>query len=82
MLAGIFEQQITDCSRFAFVGDLTRGLMLFPVFRCQKCGKNIDLAPAVCVDCCEDHDYQYERELHGHYCLHCGKKAPDDFYYD
>jgi NMD protein affecting ribosome stability and mRNA decay len=54
-------------------------------FSCRVCGKQCDSAPlppvrAVCEDCCDDHDYQYERELRGHFCVHCGKPAPLDWF--
>jgi hypothetical protein len=54
-------------------------------FSCRVCGVECDGAPdpparAVCPNCCEDHDYRYERELRGHYCIHCGQEAPDDYF--
>ena len=54
-------------------------------FSCRVCGVQCDSAPdpparAVCPDCCEDHDYRYERELRGHYCLSCGQEAPRDYF--
>lgn len=56
-------------------------------FSCRVCGIQCDSAPdpparAVCPNCCEDHDYRYERELRGHYCFHCGAQAPEDWYDD
>lgn len=56
-------------------------------FSCRVCGAQCDIAPdpparAVCPNCCEDHDYRYERELRGHYCFHCGQEAPEDWYDD
>jgi hypothetical protein len=54
-------------------------------FSCRVCGVECDSAPdpparAVCPNCCEDHDYRYERELRGHYCIHCGQEAPHDYF--
>lgn len=56
-------------------------------FSCRVCGVRCDSAPdpparAVCPEHCEDHDYRYERELSGTYCLHCGQQAPEDYWYD
>lgn len=56
-------------------------------FHCGKCGAETALAAAppvttVCENCCEDHDYRYEREQRAHVCTHCGKLAPEDWYDD
>lgn len=56
-------------------------------FSCCVCSVQCDSAPdpparAVCPNCCEDHDYRYERELRGTYCFHCGQQAPEDWYDD
>lgn len=56
-------------------------------FRCRKCGMaDCHVAPedgsgAICPDCCEDHDYVYDR-WDGHYCKHCGDPRPADYYSD
>lgn len=54
-------------------------------FHCGKCGAETTIAPdppakAVCENCCEDHDYRYERGERAHLCVHCGKPAPEDWY--
>lgn len=51
-------------------------------FRC-RCGVAATIAPAdggyaVCENCCEDHDYQYERG-DGHRCIHCFAERPADW---
>lgn len=56
-------------------------------FSCRVCGVQCDGAPdpparAVCPECCEDHDYRYERDLRGRYCHHCGQEAPQDWFDD
>jgi hypothetical protein len=53
-------------------------------YACRVCGANTDIAPdppakPICPKCCEDHDYEYQRELRGHYCNHCGEEAPRDW---
>lgn len=53
-------------------------------FHCHVCGKETDTAPdppalTVCEEHCPDHDYRYERELRGHYCLTCGKERSADY---
>lgn len=53
-------------------------------FICGRCGADTVLAsadgsPAVCVDCCEDHEYIYEPG-DGHMCMHCGARPPDDWF--
>jgi len=58
-----------------------------PDFSCQKCGKECDVAPqpparAICEDCCEDHEYVYEQGERGHFCKHCNKPAPPDWFDD
>lgn len=55
------------------------------LFICHKCGKETLVAPdppgkAVCIDCCEDHNYKYERGEHGHFCVNCYKPAPEDLF--
>jgi hypothetical protein len=47
-------------------------------FRCHVCGVECPVAPdppdkAVCEECCEDHDYHYERCERAKVCIHCGK---------
>jgi hypothetical protein len=51
---------------------------------CSKCGADeviCYLAPetAICPNCCEDHEYEYERFDRGHFCQHCGAVAPPDW---
>lgn len=57
-----------------------------PIFHCAKCGTDTDLAaddPADtrCEKCCEDHDYRGYKDtgIDFFHCLHCGKRAPEDF---
>lgn len=54
-------------------------------FKCKKCGKECGTAPiddsgAICEDCCEDHDYEYDPDRQEHHCVHCDKLAPDDWF--
>lgn len=54
------------------------------LFVCHLCGVDTNTAPdppdlAVCEDCCEDHDYRYEREERGHFCTHCCRRRPDEW---
>lgn len=54
-----------------------------PDFHCDVCGKETDTCSnpperTICEDCCEDHDYRYEAEARGEFCVHCGKPAPED----
>lgn len=56
-------------------------------FHCHQCGKETALAPdppdkAVCEDCCEDHDYRYDRWERTHVCTHCGKPVDHEWYSD
>lgn len=51
---------------------------------CRECGIEVDSWPdppalPICPDCCDDHDYVYERELRGKFCIHCGNKEPEDW---
>jgi hypothetical protein len=53
---------------------------------CSKCGADDVLAyhtveTAICPNCCEDHEYEYERGERRHYCQHCSAEPPDDWYY-
>jgi hypothetical protein len=53
-------------------------------FACRVCGKECTVAPdpplrAICPDCCDDHDYLYDRYAREHYCANCGKPRPDDY---
>lgn len=55
-----------------------------PDFHCHRCGAETDIAPdppalTVCENCCEDHDYRYEREMRATVCFHCGKNQPEDW---
>lgn len=54
-------------------------------FSCRVCGIQCDIAPdppdrAVCPEHCEDHDYRYNRDDRGHFCIHCGQPAPPDYF--
>jgi len=56
-------------------------------FACRVCGVACAIAPnpperAVCEEHCDDHNYAYVREERGHFCEHCGKQAPDDWFED
>lgn len=58
-----------------------------PDWSCRVCGKPVMVIPAEmergwCVDCCPDHDYEYDRHERGHFCKTCGQPAPPDFYSD
>lgn len=53
---------------------------------CSKCGADEVLCymtaeTAVCPNCCEDHEYEYERGERTYWCQHCGSEPPDDWYY-
>jgi ribosomal protein L40E len=53
-------------------------------FHCRECGVETASAPdppalAICEDCCEDHDCQYERELRKKVCIYCGADEPQDW---
>lgn len=55
-----------------------------PDFRCHVCGKECDIAPqpperAICEECCEDHEYEYDRGERWKFCAHCGKPIPEDW---
>jgi len=61
--------------------------MVYDIFRCHKCGKQANLGPsdinpepAVCEDCCDDHEYKYDRWGCVSECVHCGKRRPEDWY--
>lgn len=54
---------------------------------CSKCGRDEVVVydkpeTAICRDCCEDHEYEYDRGDRKHYCKNCGAEPPPDFYYD
>lgn len=53
-------------------------------FTCRKCGIECLSAPdsperAICENCCEDHEYKYDRYERGTFCIHCNKMR-DDYY--
>jgi NMD protein affecting ribosome stability and mRNA decay len=53
---------------------------------CSKCGADevisyMAAATAICPNCCDDHEYEYERSDRTHYCQHCGAEPPADWYY-
>lgn len=53
---------------------------------CSKCGADevlcyMEAATAVCPNCCEDHEYEYEPGERTHWCRHCGQEPPADWYY-
>jgi hypothetical protein len=56
-----------------------------PTFKCGVCGGDAIIeppdGPAICPNCCEDHDYVYERG-EGHRCAHCFAEPPCDWYED
>lgn len=64
--------------------------MTKPDFRCRVCGQDVIVAPVdglgICPACCvrtdEGHDYQYDRDMRGYFCFHCGAQAPDDYALD
>ena len=52
---------------------------------CSKCGADevicyMEPETAVCPNCCEDHEYEYDRYDRTHSCQHCGDLAPPDWY--
>jgi hypothetical protein len=53
-------------------------------FACRVCGVQCAMADpllgAVCEEHCEDHDYQYLKGEGGHFCIHCGKPRPEDWF--
>ena len=61
-----------------------RLIMQPPTFKCHKCGADTDIEPenepAVCTDCCDDHEYEYQGSA-GHCCKHCNAQAPGDWYH-
>lgn len=55
-------------------------------FRCHKCRKQCDVAPmpplrAICEDCCEDHEYEYDAVERWHFCCHCNRRVEPDWYH-
>lgn len=55
-------------------------------FNCHKCGKQCDVAPmpplrAICEDCCEDHEYDYDATERWHLCRHCNRRIDPDWYH-
>lgn len=45
-------------------------------FRCLICGQDVGGVPhagvrGICEQHCYDHDFEYDRYRHGHFCLHC-----------
>lgn len=64
--------------------------MTLASFKCYCCGAETDTAPdppavAVCPKCCAEtsgHDYEYVREMRGHFCVNCTEPAPPDWYED
>lgn len=53
---------------------------------CSKCGADEVIVyaaaeTAICPNCCEDHEYEYESYDRAHYCQHCGQEPPPDYYY-
>lgn len=56
-----------------------------PTFKCGTCGADAlcepQGAPALCPNCCEDHDYVYEHG-EGRMCRHCSAEPPWDYYND
>lgn len=54
-------------------------------FACRVCGKECPTASAegaICEDCCEDHQYEYDKWRRNKFCVHCDRQIPDDFYDD
>ena len=54
---------------------------------CSKCGRDEVIVydspeTAVCPECCDDHDYIYDRGDRKHYCKNCGAEPPYDWYYE
>ena len=52
-------------------------------FKCRICGTECPVAPeppgqAICEDCCEDHNYQYDSGRRGKYCVHCDHELIQD----
>lgn len=56
------------------------------LFGCRKCGAICPMSPgvgqAICETCCDEHDYEYNRDLHTHACRHCEKPVDPDWYDD
>lgn len=57
-------------------------------FACHKCGKQCPVAPAddstdktVCEDCCEYHEYEYDKWRRGRFCKYCDREQ-DPPYWD
>lgn len=47
-----------------------------PLFACMVCGEDTATYPAqgirgICEKHCFDHDFEYDRYLGGHHCVHC-----------
>ena len=66
------------------------------LFHCRVCGVEchshptrelpngeVEAIQAVCEAHCEDHEYEYLREMRGRYCKHCDKQQPiEEYDYD
>lgn len=56
------------------------------MFACRTCGTECGSSPgygkAICEACCEDHDYEYHREMRTRACRHCEKPVDPDWYQD
>lgn len=63
------------------------------LYYCRGCGVECDSHPieelpngevvakqAICHDCCEDHDYEYDRDRRGRFCKHCDHQQPAEEY--
>jgi len=55
-------------------------------FACRVCGKECNYAPAdpvgpddkpICEDCCEEHEYEYDKVDRASYCKHCFKRSDE-----
>jgi hypothetical protein len=57
------------------------------LFTCRVCGAEVGShgfttnalgeeigVQGVCSEHCEDHDYEYDRDRRGHFCLHCDEE--------
>lgn len=52
-----------------------------PNDKCHNCGVLCDIYPdppdkAVCPECCEDHEYEYDKWRRGKFCGHCDAEQP------